>query len=64
VETRQLEEYTQADGITAIMDGISAVRMLGYVSPRHGVDMSPMNWLIDFKDTSLHLAVDANSAEE
>jgi ectoine hydroxylase-related dioxygenase (phytanoyl-CoA dioxygenase family) len=31
-------------------------QMLGYVSPRHRPDMSPYNWLIDFKDASLHLA--------
>ncbi len=31
-------------------------RMLGYVSPRHAPRKAPLNWLIDFKDTSLHLA--------
>jgi ectoine hydroxylase-related dioxygenase (phytanoyl-CoA dioxygenase family) len=30
-------------------------RMLGYISPRHRAEMSPMNWLIDFKDVGLHL---------
>jgi ectoine hydroxylase-related dioxygenase (phytanoyl-CoA dioxygenase family) len=31
-------------------------QMLGYVSPRHSVDVSPMNWLVDFKDAQMHLA--------
>jgi hypothetical protein len=30
-------------------------QMLGYVSPRHSVDIAPMNWLVDFKDAQYHL---------
>jgi ectoine hydroxylase-related dioxygenase (phytanoyl-CoA dioxygenase family) len=39
---------------------IRVQQMLGYVSPRHSAHMAPMNWLIDFKDTRLHLAPNAN----
>jgi ectoine hydroxylase-related dioxygenase (phytanoyl-CoA dioxygenase family) len=31
-------------------------RMLGYISPRHRAEAAPLQWLIDFKDTRLHLA--------
>jgi len=30
-------------------------QMLGYVSPRHGAGIAPMNWLIDFADVQYHL---------
>jgi hypothetical protein len=33
-------------------------RMLGYISPRHREDISPMQWLIDFRDVGLHLSGD------
>jgi ectoine hydroxylase-related dioxygenase (phytanoyl-CoA dioxygenase family) len=31
-------------------------QMLGYVSPRHTSALPPMNWLVDFKDTHLHVS--------
>lgn len=31
-------------------------QMLGYISPRHGPEMAPMNWLIDFRDTRLYVS--------
>ena len=33
-------------------------RMLGYISPRHRAEISPMQWLIDFRDVGLHLSGD------